>query len=331
MEFTGERAIPGDPKWQHLFFEHMVRYIFASQFMEGKRVIDIGCGTGYGSAYIAKNAAEVVGIDSSKEAVEYASSHYADDSVHFKTCDATKLDFADATFDAAIAFEVIEHTIEPETLVREASRVLRRGGIFIASTPNAVTSSSMEKNPFHVREFARDEFIELLRKYFTNVEVLAQVYPGSMAVMKGGSELAITPLFSREACATAVRGDNAPFFVAVCGKDAIPDFMGLICLSKEKTLPELNLEENAKWNRLLRKAVESKDAVIIQMRKDYGAQRMELLKRYEEQERHYQAYVKELLDKYSAQERHYTAEIARLQAKIHELEKRQNTQKEDAK
>ena len=54
-EFTGERLIPGEVDID-LLNEHMARYNFAARLTRGKRVLDAGCGAGYGSAELAQSA-----------------------------------------------------------------------------------------------------------------------------------------------------------------------------------------------------------------------------------------------------------------------------------
>ena len=70
-EFTGERVIPGQVDLD-LWNEHYARYLFATRLCRGKRVLDLGCGCGYGSALLAEAAARVTGIDSAPEAIAYA-------------------------------------------------------------------------------------------------------------------------------------------------------------------------------------------------------------------------------------------------------------------
>src|SRR5215467_1277008 len=74
-EFTGERVIPGEVDVD-LLNEHLARYAFAARLARGKRVLDAGCGAGYGSAELARAALSVVGIDISAEAVAYAGANY---------------------------------------------------------------------------------------------------------------------------------------------------------------------------------------------------------------------------------------------------------------
>ena len=74
-EFTGERVIPGQVDID-LMNEHVARYAFAARLARGKRVLDAGCGAGYGSAELAKVAASVLGVDVAADAVDFAREHY---------------------------------------------------------------------------------------------------------------------------------------------------------------------------------------------------------------------------------------------------------------
>src|SRR3954469_6922749 len=74
-EFTGERVIPGQGGVD-LLNEHLARYTFAARLARGKRVLDAGCGAGYGSAELAHAAQSVIGIDVAAEAVDFAREHY---------------------------------------------------------------------------------------------------------------------------------------------------------------------------------------------------------------------------------------------------------------
>ena len=80
------------------------------------------------------------------------------------------LPFADGSFDFVISFQVIEHIRRDVDFVREVHRVLRPGGQFIVTTPNA--PMSLTRNPWHVREYTADELRDLLARSFSAVEML---------------------------------------------------------------------------------------------------------------------------------------------------------------
>jgi 2-polyprenyl-3-methyl-5-hydroxy-6-metoxy-1,4-benzoquinol methylase len=101
-EFTGERLIPGEVDID-LLNEHMARYHFAVRLARGKRVLDAGCGAGYGSAELAGVAESVTGIDVAPEAVEHARAHYAMPNLTFEQASCTQLPYGDGAFDLVVA------------------------------------------------------------------------------------------------------------------------------------------------------------------------------------------------------------------------------------
>src|SRR5579871_3121120 len=134
-EFTGERVIPGEVDVD-LLNEHLARYAFAARLARGKRVLDAGCGAGYGSAELAEMAEEVTGVDVAPEAIAYASEHYTLPNLHFEQASCTSLSQDDGAFDLVVAFEVIEHLEDWRGFLREARRVLTSNGQLVVSTPN---------------------------------------------------------------------------------------------------------------------------------------------------------------------------------------------------
>ena len=98
LEFTGERVIPG-PADASLFNEHQARYAFAARLARKKRVLDAGCGTGYGTAELACQARDVLGIDISAEAVAYAREHFGAENIRFARASCTAIPAAAEAFD----------------------------------------------------------------------------------------------------------------------------------------------------------------------------------------------------------------------------------------
>ena len=169
LPFTGERFIPGTRG--EIWIEHWHRYHFASRWVAGKRVLDIACGEGYGSALIARGAASVTGVDVSPQAIEHAKRAYrAIANVDFKVGSCTSIPAADASIDIAISFETVEHIREQEEFMDELARVLKPGGIAIVSCPNKAeyTDKRGTENEFHVKELYRDELAALVRKRFAH-------------------------------------------------------------------------------------------------------------------------------------------------------------------
>lgn len=216
-EFTGERVIPGQVDID-LWNEHLARYLFAARLARRKRVLDIGCGTGYGSRELAQTAASVTGIDVSEEAIQHAQENYSQPALEFRAASAEHLPFPDASFDLVVAFEVIEHLSDWSSMLAEALRVLAPGGQFVVSTPNKDYYEESRRltgpNPFHTHEFQFDEFREVLAHVFPHQVLFTQNHSGAVVFQ---------PVESTQAASVETRLESnasdpaqAHFFLAVC-------------------------------------------------------------------------------------------------------------------
>ncbi|PTQ09115.1 hypothetical protein CLG96_14765 [Sphingomonas oleivorans] len=166
-------------------YEHLHRYAICRESVAGKRVLDLACGTGYGSALLAQAGAEVTGVDISPEAIRMAKKRYGAD-VIFAIADCYDLPFADDTFDVVVANEMIEHVENHDGLIKEAKRVLTDGGLFLVSTPNKpIYNRYKAPNVFHVSEMEVGEFRRLLTRHFREVHLTGT----RMALVSVGYEL----------------------------------------------------------------------------------------------------------------------------------------------
>src|SRR5689334_12156293 len=135
LEFTGERFVPGIAGG--IAHEHWHRYAFARRFVPQRRVVDVACGEGYGSALLAASAATVTGIDIDAATVAHAARQYGAANVRFAVGSAAALPLPDASADVVVSFETIEHLpaeAQPRMLA-EFARVLAPGGIIVLSSP----------------------------------------------------------------------------------------------------------------------------------------------------------------------------------------------------
>ncbi len=90
--------------------------------------------------------------------------------VEFRRMRVPPLDFPTGSFDFVVSFQVIEHIKDDFAFLDEVARVLRPGGGFIVTTPNA--PMSLTRNPWHVREYSADEFRSLMESRFGRVEAM---------------------------------------------------------------------------------------------------------------------------------------------------------------
>ncbi len=170
--FTGERPTC-EKDQRYLIYESLCRYNFAKSYCNEKKILDIGCGEGFGIARLADVAQEAIGIDCSGEAIEYASANFKIPNLKFIKMDCTKLDFDNEAFDLITAFEVIEHLREPEKFLSETVRALKNNGMMILSSMQRHGKRS-SGNPFHIKEYSAAELKQVLLVYYKDVELFAQ-------------------------------------------------------------------------------------------------------------------------------------------------------------
>ena len=164
------------------YSNHIQRYAFAAQYCAGRRVLDAGCGSGYGSAYlIDRGSANVTAIDISDAALAEANRLFRRDKLRFVKGDLeclSEMGDLGGPFDVVVNLENIEHLAHPDRFLEGARRQLTGEGAMVISTPNGVLTARDEAgrilNRSHVQEFTEAEFRELLGPYFNRLELFGQ-------------------------------------------------------------------------------------------------------------------------------------------------------------
>jgi SAM-dependent methyltransferase len=235
VEFTGERVIPGQVN-DDLWSEHVARYAFARRYADGRRILDAGCGAGYGAAELAQSAIQVTGLDLAPEAVEYARATYPIPNLLFVVSSCTTTPFLQNSFELVVAFEVIEHLRDFRAFLNECARVMTPQGLFIVSSPNksyyAESRAKTGPNPFHEHEFEADEFVTELSRVFSNVRLLLQnrvesfafhpartFWPASVRIDGGGGN-----------------ATDANFLIGMCSFGRLPDPQSFVYVPKAANL-----------------------------------------------------------------------------------------------
>jgi SAM-dependent methyltransferase len=188
LEPTGERMImehyKSSPEDYVIYLLHVATYRFAEQFTHGKRVLDFGCGSGYGSAQIAQTAAHVTAVDVAEDAVAYARTQFRRDNLQFRAIDPTaRLPFDDASFDTVLSFQVFEHVLDTAHYLREIRRVLAPQGQLVLVTPDRSTRLLPLQRPWnrwHVHEYGKRELAGTMARYFDRVDVLGMTAKAEM-------------------------------------------------------------------------------------------------------------------------------------------------------
>lgn len=158
---TAER-VTAEVSDNYVYRRSQLAYIHAAGMIGGD-VLEIGTGAGYGIELLAPKCDRFITVD--KTVPEDLKQHA---NTEFYEMEVPPLEFENNSFDFAVSFQVIEHVEDDMSLVREVARVLRPGGRFILTTPNA--PMSLTRNPWHVREYNADELINLLACDFSKVE-----------------------------------------------------------------------------------------------------------------------------------------------------------------
>ena len=322
---TGERYLPnvlsGD-----IIAEHMHRYYVAGQYVVGKNVLDIACGEGYGSHYLAQKAASVVGVDVDSATVEHAQATYSHPGLRYSQGDCADIPLDDNSIDVVVSFETIEHHERHDEMMQEIKRVLRPDGLLIISSPDKHEYSEKPgyNNPYHVKELYKQEFQDLLKSHFANTSLVGQrvVYGSAMWDTRKKSHTTYSEAHPE-------------------GEPGTPNAMYWIALASEEKLPELgssfyqcDIEQSDAVNRQ-RTLVHARD-LELEQRGEYIADikaqhevNLAKLQQAAEDERQqveaaHQEHVAKLeqaaeLERQQAEEAFKTAEQAQQQALEHEV------------
>lgn len=167
-DFSGPRSI---------YMEHLWRYRFAAERTRGRQVLDMACGSGYGSHFLATQggAQQVTGIDIDPDAIRYARLRYPQDNLHFRQGNACA-PCPGKRYEVIVSFETIEHVPYPDRLLASLAQMLSEDGVLYISSPvrRGGRLQDAPANPFHVREWTTEEFTALLGHCFHTIDAFGQ-------------------------------------------------------------------------------------------------------------------------------------------------------------
>jgi ubiquinone/menaquinone biosynthesis C-methylase UbiE len=158
------------------------RYKWVNQYCNGKEIIDIPCGMGWGTSFLT-NAKCVIGIDISEDAIQEANQRYSNNKMKFLLGDMSNLNFDNESIDVISCLEGIEHVPKEVGIlfINECFRILKNGGLFLISSPYCKTKIH-SGNPFHIHEYQPKEILDILGQMF-NIEITAEREVGVMNVL----------------------------------------------------------------------------------------------------------------------------------------------------
>jgi SAM-dependent methyltransferase len=173
LHLTGERTLPDVPEENYWFRRHLAVYEWIAARVHGRRVVDLACGEGYGSAVLGRTAATVVGVDANPEAFEHARRKYTGANVTFER---DMVETWGGDVDCVVFLQTIEHVQDPDAVLARLRDLVGPKGVAYVSTPNVLTlaprGAERSGNPWHMREYRPDEYRPLCERHFGHVDLL---------------------------------------------------------------------------------------------------------------------------------------------------------------
>jgi len=156
-----------------LYVAHESVYGFFSRHVLGKRVLDAGCGTGYGASMMLEAGAEsVVGVDIDPKTVSFARRSFAKPGLEFRVSDMEALPPSQDSFDLIVASNSLEHLTSPESFIAGIEQVFAPGGSAILAVPPIYGQQDLAVHSaiaYHRSNLSITEWIELIGKSSASV------------------------------------------------------------------------------------------------------------------------------------------------------------------
>jgi 2-polyprenyl-3-methyl-5-hydroxy-6-metoxy-1,4-benzoquinol methylase len=167
-----ESRLAVDDSVQNSGSQMLFHYQLALEFLEdSSRVLDIACGDGFGSRFLARNGLSVVGGDICPLVIDHALElSQGCLNVEFQVLDVTCCALEDSSFDAIVSMETIEH-VEESAFLAECSRLIRPGGKLIISTPQNYIGHIPVCSE-HLREYSLSQLLDTLTPRFEILKVI---------------------------------------------------------------------------------------------------------------------------------------------------------------
>lgn len=168
----GERWQAENRGWG--YFAHLSIYDFAAKLCAGQRVLDVGCGTGYGIPHLfAAGVAALAAIERDASLVAKLQAQHPSASIRKCDLEDDAIPFPDHTFDVAFSSNVLEHVIGVNVVLSEIVRVLTPAGKAIIAVPPIDSLGEVienAKNIYHINNLSTTVWMSKLGRYFETVE-----------------------------------------------------------------------------------------------------------------------------------------------------------------
>jgi len=306
------------PATSEVTYDRLVGYGFARRFVRGKIVADIGWEVGYGPQLLAETAESVVVLAGSAEAVDPASTTPSAPNASYRKIDFPKLPYPEDYFDVAVAFGVIENLEQPEALVGEARRVLKRDGVLVISTPDRQTNADdrSDRGPGHRSGMYVHEFRELLEAHFGHASVYRQGAVAGDFIFPVSGEVTGTPVESASLSASNPRVGTEPpttrSLIAVCGNTGALEEQPYLLLDRDRRIFD-ECQDRTEDVELLRDEIRRMQQTEVQAFQDSLKLHVTEIAYLRAQVRRSQVQIRDI-------EARYKARVRNLENHIHDME-----------
>ncbi len=243
-----------------LALTHVHRYQAAAEICAGMRVLDLCCGSGYGTRLLSRTAASVTGVDIDAASIERALATMSDvEDVSFEVADALEYLQRDLSerFDAIVLLEGLEHLPDASRVTELLRSHAQEGVALFISIPNE--GSFPEDNPFHLTEFDYEDAIAIFEG-LPGARILGQSHAeGSLISELGAVELG--PVEANLVLAERADAKNFNHYLVIAnfGESRVPATSGMqlsVAPNFHRYMLELERENRTLWRANLRLARE---------------------------------------------------------------------------
>jgi ubiquinone/menaquinone biosynthesis C-methylase UbiE len=257
----GERMVPEFDKNTIAYGDHIARYLSVLDLVEGKTVLDIASGSGYGTQLLAQSAKHVFGVDINEKAVVYARNFFNSTNITYKVGSGTKIPLENSSVDYAITFETIEHIIEADKFISELKRVLKPKGQLILSTPN--DKEFPKGNHFHVHQYEYLELLNLLKKHFQYTDPYFQA-----TWLYSGVSAAPMVFEEKEENIKIINGsplkpEQVLFFLLLCSNEPIKNSIKSVGVLAEHWSSKNVIAHNKKVEKYIKNTIKHFEGILI--------------------------------------------------------------------
>ncbi len=130
---------------------HQLKYLFP--LLQGKAVLDLGCGYGWHCSFAAKQgAARVLGLDLSRRMVEEAKKRNAEKQIEYRVCGIEEYEYPETMWDCVVSNLALHYIEDIESVFQKVHRTLKPGGIFLFNIEHPVFTAGVGQDWVYTQE-----------------------------------------------------------------------------------------------------------------------------------------------------------------------------------